>query len=222
MTLGRIAWTAGVLALVATSCLADQLTETEQAGFVEQVNRLESLLEGARMRARLAEDQAARLQLRLEELEHTLRKTTQKASQALSCEPGSRATKPDDRRLPEGAIDSTGARVGAPDPIRAHNSALRDEIWRLYEAEADRQRRAGLDAETDILGGDGVGGGGGPKEISIYCPQEPTVSVTDLNMDEQEHGECLVMSLTAPELDTRLVINCRGELEDPTQDETTD
>jgi hypothetical protein len=212
-------WVLGtVAALFAVACcFAEELTDARPDGSVEQINRLTSLLEGARMRARLAEDQASRLHLRLEQMERTLHETTQKAASALTCDPKKISPRPNDRRLPEGAIDSTGARVGAPDPAHAHNSALRDEIWRLYQAESERQRRDGLDAETDILGGDGIGGGGGPKEISIYCPQEPTVSVTDLAMDEQEQGECLVMSLTAPELDTRLVINCQGELDDPTQ-----
>ncbi|KAA0158943.1 hypothetical protein FNF31_05113 [Cafeteria roenbergensis] len=180
----------------------------------EAVRRLEAQLEGARLRARAAEDRADRAALRLFDAQRKMQHITQLADKALQCDDSAveRRPKADDFRLAAGEVDSTGATMPEPDPVSAHNAALRDEIWRFYEAEAERQRRAGLDDARETLGGDGVHGAGGPKDITVSCPHGANVRVADLSDDEQEQGECTVMTVVAPDLEAKLVIFCDGRV----------
>lgn len=180
----------------------------------EAVHRLEALLEGARLRARAAEDRADRAALQLFEAQRKMQHITEIADKALKCGAADddRTPQVNDFRRPAGELDSTGATMGEPDPVNAHNAALRDEIWRFYEAEVERQRRAGLDDARETLGGDGVHGAGGPKDITVMCPHGANVRVSDLSDDEQEQGECTVMTLVAPDLEAKLVIFCDGRV----------
>lgn len=57
--------------------------------------------------------------------------------------------------------------------------------------------------------------GGGPKEISIFCPQTPSIKIADLPRYAKEENECLVLHLSAPDLDSRLVMHCDGEFSAP-------
>jgi hypothetical protein len=51
----------------------------------------------------------------------------------------------------------------------------------------------------------------GPKEISIYCPENPQIRIVDLPDAGRENDECMVLNLSAPDISTRLVVNCNGE-----------
>ena len=51
----------------------------------------------------------------------------------------------------------------------------------------------------------------GPKEISIFCPQNPQVRIVDLPSNEGDNDECMVLNLSAPDMNSRLVINCHGK-----------
>ncbi|KAA0156704.1 hypothetical protein FNF29_00815 [Cafeteria roenbergensis] len=80
-----------------------------------------------------------------------------------------------------------------------------------------RQRRSGsgargLDDARETLGGDSVHGAGGPKDITVSCPHGANVRVADLSDDEQEQGECTVMTVVAPDLEAKLVIFCDGRV----------
>ena len=73
-------------------------------------------------------------------------------------------------------------------------------IGRLFTAEEERQRK--LNQE------DADAGGNGPKEVSIWCPQEPEVKIVDLGEDERNRDECLVLNINAPNVNSRLVLFC--------------
>jgi len=47
-----------------------------------------------------------------------------------------------------------------------------------------------------------------PKEISIFCPINPTVNIYDLDYAAQEDGNCLIVNLSSPNFDTRLQLKC--------------
>jgi hypothetical protein len=47
-----------------------------------------------------------------------------------------------------------------------------------------------------------------PKEISIFCPINPTVNIYDLDYSSQEEGNCLIVNLSSPNFDTRLQLKC--------------
>jgi len=192
------------------------MDELWPAAAQERIRTLEAKLEGELARTRVAEDRTVRLASRLLDAMRATKAATEAASKALDCSGEQTVTAAAEReanfRTRPGEVDSTGALAGQPTPESVHNAALRDEIWRLYEAEAERQRRAGLDDDRDPLGEGGPGMEGGPKSISISCAQLPSVSVTPLHDDEVEQGECMVLSLTAPELDARLVVFCDGRV----------
>mmetsp|Transcript_1726 Transcript_1726/g.3633 ORF Transcript_1726/g.3633 Transcript_1726/m.3633 type:complete len:88 (+) Transcript_1726:48-311(+) len=48
----------------------------------------------------------------------------------------------------------------------------------------------------------------GPKEISIYCPQNPVVSISDLDYNLVGEGKCLALNLQAPHFEAALTLNC--------------
>ena len=74
------------------------------------------------------------------------------------------------------------------------------EVGELFSREQMRQRELRHEAA------DGVENG--PKEISIHCPQNPTVRITDLDEDDRNRDECLVLHLSGPDVSSRLVLFC--------------
>ena len=51
-------------------------------------------------------------------------------------------------------------------------------------------------------------GANGPKEISIYCPSNPVVSVSDLDYNLVSEGKCLALNLQSPHFEASLTLNC--------------
>ena len=51
-------------------------------------------------------------------------------------------------------------------------------------------------------------GANGPKEISIYCPSNPVVSVSDLDYNLVSDGKCLALNLQSPHFEAALTLNC--------------
>ena len=85
-------------------------------------------------------------------------------------------------------------------PPEGSNADLFHHVGRLFTAEQERQRK--LNQE------DADAGGNGPKEVSIWCPQEPEVKIVDLGEDERNRDECLVLNINAPNVNSRLVLFC--------------
>ena len=79
------------------------------------------------------------------------------------------------------------------------------EINAELEREYERQRRLALE---DAHAADAA-----PKEIFVHCPQEPTVRINDLAQSAVERDECLVLHITAPQLDAHLTIKCDGAVD---------
>ena len=50
----------------------------------------------------------------------------------------------------------------------------------------------------------------GPKEISIFCPQDPQIRIVDLSEDDRDRDECLVLNIAAPDVSSRLVLFCNA------------
>jgi len=48
----------------------------------------------------------------------------------------------------------------------------------------------------------------GPKEISIYCPQNPSVSISDLDYNLVSEGKCLALNLQGPHFEAALQLDC--------------
>jgi len=85
----------------------------------------------------------------------------------------------------------------------AQQQDLFDRIDELYQKERDRQRKMSFeDADREE---------NGPKEISIFCPQSPQVRIVDLPAGADNEDECMVLNLSAPDMNSRLVINCHGK-----------
>ena len=83
------------------------------------------------------------------------------------------------------------------------NQELFMRIEELYQKEQARQRAINFenaDREEN-----------GPKEISIFCPQNPQVRIVDLPSNGGDNDECMVLNLSAPDMNSRLVINCHGK-----------
>ena len=88
-------------------------------------------------------------------------------------------------------------------PPEGSNADLFHHVGRLFTAEEERQRK--LNQE------DADAGGNGPKEVSIWCPQEPEVKIVDLGEDERNRDECLVLNINAPNVNSRLVLFCNTD-----------
>jgi len=48
----------------------------------------------------------------------------------------------------------------------------------------------------------------GPKEISIYCPENPVVSFSDLDYNLVSEGKCMALNLQSPHFEASLTLNC--------------
>jgi hypothetical protein len=156
-------------------------------------------LQSALARARVAEDRVARLSSRIEELEATMKQLVER------CVPDHLR---DEEDLETWEVESEGGVLPPPAPWEAHNAEMREEIIRLFKQERRRQRDAELnDAADELFASDR-----GPKQIDISCPTEPSVTISNLNDDEEEQGECLVLNLNAPDTEARLVIKCDGTI----------
>ena len=60
----------------------------------------------------------------------------------------------------------------------------------------------------------------GPKQISIFCPQNPEVKISNLPQYAIEmNNECFVLELNSPELTSKLIVNCDGQFTMPSFDD---
>lgn len=92
--------------------------------------------------------------------------------------------------------------AGGPDPRKAATADMPEAVRRLYERERARQRR--------IQHEDADSADNGPKEISMFCPQDMQISIADLNDDDRDNNECMVLNLNGPGVSSRLVLFCDG------------
>lgn len=89
------------------------------------------------------------------------------------------------------------------------DSDLLQAIQKLLDAERRRQARIHRD-EADAANN-------GPKEINIFCPSAPQVTITDLPQSSRLDNECLVLNINAPDLSSRLVLKCDGDVDQEEQ-----
>jgi hypothetical protein len=82
------------------------------------------------------------------------------------------------------------------------NAGLWHRVGELFNREQIRQRK--------IKHGKADAVENGPKEISIFCPQDPTIKIVELNEDERNRDECLVLNIAAPDVSSRLVLFCNA------------
>ncbi|KAK8805803.1 hypothetical protein WA158_002459 [Blastocystis sp. Blastoise] len=66
------------------------------------------------------------------------------------------------------------------------------------------QKSYKFDAETEAENG--------PKDISIFCSSNPQVRITDLPLDLVSKNICLQLQVGSPEIKSRLLLLCDGEL----------
>ena len=92
------------------------------------------------------------------------------------------------------------------------------DLWRdvgeLFNQEEIRQRELRHESADAVENG--------PKEISIHCPQNPTVRIVDLDEQERNRDECLVLHISAPDVSSRLVLYCSGTKENFSANTTFD
>ena len=115
------------------------------------------------------------------------------------------ATAPDTSPGAEGVRQCKDGEGG--EHCKRDNQELFSRIEELYQKEQARQRAINFenaDREEN-----------GPKEISIFCPQNPQVRIVDLPSNGGENDECMVLNLSAPDMNSRLVINCHGKRSAP-------
>jgi hypothetical protein len=82
------------------------------------------------------------------------------------------------------------------------NGGLWHRVGELFTREQQRQRKikhSTADAAEN-----------GPKEISIFCPQDPQIRIVDLSEDDRDRDECLVLNIAAPDVSSRLVLFCNA------------
>lgn len=94
------------------------------------------------------------------------------------------------------------------------NSGLWHRVGELFNREQIRQRKM-KHGKADAVEN-------GPKEISIFCPQDPTIKIVDLNEDERNRDECLVLNIAAPDISSRLVLFCNAHSLEEDDDEFDD
>jgi hypothetical protein len=63
--------------------------------------------------------------------------------------------------------------------------------------------------------------GNGPKEVSIYC-SSPQVKIVDLPKQARDENICMILHINTPELQSKLVLKCNGELDDSSSEFGTD
>jgi len=87
------------------------------------------------------------------------------------------------------------------------NAGMWHTVGELFNREQQRQRKMKHSSADQVENG--------PKEISIFCPQDPTIRIMDLSEDERDRDECLVLNIAAPDVSSRLVLFCNAHpLED--------
>ena len=94
------------------------------------------------------------------------------------------------------------------------NAGLWHRVGELFNREQIRQRK--------IKHGKADAVENGPKEISIFCPQDPTIKIVELSEDERNRDECLVLNIAAPDVSSRLVLFCNAHSLDEDEDEDYD
>lgn len=82
---------------------------------------------------------------------------------------------------------------------------LFQKVGKLFAQEKARQRQEKHETADAVENG--------PKEISLYCPQDPQVRIVDLDESERDRDVCLVLNIAAPEVSSRLVIFCNAAAE---------
>ncbi len=94
------------------------------------------------------------------------------------------------------------------------NAGLWHTVGELFNREQSRQRKMKHQTADAVENG--------PKEISIFCPQDPTIRIVDLNEDERDRDECLVLNIAAPDVSSRLVLFCNAHEMGGAKDEDED
>ena len=94
------------------------------------------------------------------------------------------------------------------------NTGLWHRVGELFNREQIRQRK--------IKHGKADAVENGPKEISIFCPNDPTIKIVDLSEDERNRDECLVLNIAAPDVSSRLVLFCNAHSLDDDEEEDED
>ena len=82
---------------------------------------------------------------------------------------------------------------------------LFQKVGKMFAQEKARQRQETHETADAVENG--------PKEISLYCPQDPQVRIVDLDESERDRDVCLVLNIAAPEVSSRLVIFCNAAAE---------
>ena len=82
------------------------------------------------------------------------------------------------------------------------NVGLWHKVGELFSREQARQRKLHHETADSVENG--------PKEISIFCPQDPKIRISDLDEDERNRDECLVLNIAAPQVSSRLVLFCHA------------
>ena len=85
------------------------------------------------------------------------------------------------------------------------NANLFQKVGQIFQEEKRRQRQEKHDTADAVENG--------PKEISLYCPQDPQVRIVDLDESERDRDVCLVLNIAAPDVNSRLVIFCNAATE---------
>jgi hypothetical protein len=85
------------------------------------------------------------------------------------------------------------------------NANLFQKVGQIFQKEKRRQRQEKHDTADAVENG--------PKEISLYCPQDPQVRIVDLDESERDRDVCLVLNIAAPDVNSRLVIFCNAATE---------
>jgi len=69
------------------------------------------------------------------------------------------------------------------------------------------------DALNNVIDRDLIGGFDSPKEISITCPSDPYVKITDIDPDSSERGarECSIIKMSGPNFKFRFEVNCEED-----------
>eukprot|EP00639_Heterosigma_akashiwo_P000368 CAMPEP_0194569506 /NCGR_PEP_ID=MMETSP0292-20121207/7190_1 /TAXON_ID=39354 /ORGANISM="Heterosigma akashiwo, Strain CCMP2393" /LENGTH=93 /DNA_ID=CAMNT_0039419761 /DNA_START=340 /DNA_END=618 /DNA_ORIENTATION=- len=80
------------------------------------------------------------------------------------------------------------------------------EMDAVFKKEKERQARINIEDADEK--------DNGPKEISIFCPERPQVSIVDLSVEAQMNNECLVLHVTAPDISSKLVLKCDGAMDE--------
>jgi hypothetical protein len=83
------------------------------------------------------------------------------------------------------------------------NGGLWHKVGELFNREQQRQRKIKHDTADAVENG--------PKEISIFCPQDPQIRIVDLSEDDRDRDECLVLNIAAPDVSSRLVLFCNAQ-----------